>query len=336
MVLRGAVGTGPSLPRPNPVDAPPVIGWDGPVPRIHDVEPDTGPVVARGLLGAERPEWAELPLRPVGGTGTDHAMYRIGTELVLRVPRTPGAADSLTREVRLLGDLAAQLSTRVPEVEHVGSPTAGYPHPWAVLRWLPGTDAWAARHRLEDPRGEAVAEDLARTVLELRAVTGLGVPRRAAGQRGGPLAGVVERAHRWLAGDDGRLPDRVDAAAVAQVLAVGPDACVDDVPYVLTHGDLIPGNLVVEDGRLAAVIDWGYVSSADPALDLVPAWAVLGPDARERFRALLRPDDATWARARVNALEQALGGIVYYTPRRHPLADVMARTVDRILAEGRR
>ena len=111
-------------------------------------------------------------------------------------------------------------------------------------------------------------------------------------------------------------------------------AADDHVPFVLTHGDLIPGNLLLRGGRLAAVLDWGYVSLADPALDLVPAWAVLGPRARLVFREALDVDDATWARARANALEQALGGVVYYTPRRHPLADVMGRTLRRVLDDA--
>lgn len=105
------------------------------------------------------------------------------------------------------------------------------------------------------------------------------------------------------------------------------------VPSVLTHGDLIPGNILVRGSRLRAVIDWGYLSRADPALDLACAWALLGPQARSVLRERVGADDATWERARVNALEQALGGIVYYTPRGHPLADVMGRTLRRALAD---
>ena len=102
----------------------------------------------------------------------------------------------------------------------------------------------------------------------------------------------------------------------------------------MTHGDLIPGNVLVRGRRLAAVVDWGYASLADPALDLVAAWSLLGPAARQVFLERLAPDDATWHRARANAVEQALGALAYYTPRRHPLADVMARTLRRVLAES--
>lgn len=300
--------------------------------RIHDVEADTSPAVLRALA-ATLPGGADLPLRPGGATGTDHVVQRLGEDLVLRVPRTPAAAESLVAEVGHLVAVAPHVPVPVPEVVHVGEPTAGFPYRWAVLRWLGGHDAWGARAQVEDPRGDAFAADLAALVLALRAAPPLPVPRRTAGQRGGPLDGVLERSRRWLSGSDGPLPRWVDVDAVLDLVARSAWAADDDVPQVLTHGDLIPGNVLVADGRLAAVIDWGYASLADPALDLVAAWSLLGARARVPFRDLVGVDDATWERARANALEQALGAVVYYTPRGHPLADVMARTLRRILDE---
>ncbi len=145
---------------------------------------------------------------------------------------------------------------------------------------------------------------------------------------------MLERIERWLAGADDPLPAWVDTAAVRRAAAASRDAADDDVPYVLTHGDLIPGNVLLRGTRLAAVLDWGSLSWADPALDLVPAWAFLGPRSREVFRERVGADDATWLRARANALEQSLGAIAYYTPRRHPLADVMARTLGLVLDDA--
>jgi len=149
---------------------------------------------------------------------------------------------------------------------------------------------------------------------------------------------VLRRAHAWLDGEEGPLPSWVDARAVRASLAAAQEVAERapcDEAAVLTHGDLIPGNILVRHGRLTAVIDWGYVSLADPALDLVCAWAVLGPVGRRVLRERVGADDATWERARVNALEQALGGLVYYSPRGHPLADVMGRTLRRVLEDAR-
>ncbi len=306
------------------------------MPRIHDDEADTSEAVVRLLLRSQCPQWADRALRAVGDTGTDHAMYRLGDDLVVRVPRTDGAAASLAHEVGVLAAVAPLVPVAVPQVVHVGEPGASYPHVWAVVRWLEGSDAWAARHELAGLGHDDVglAHDLAEVVLGLRAAPPLEVPRRGPGQRGGPLEGVLDRAYAWVDGANGPLPGWVDAPAVRAALAASREVAEQapyDAPYVLTHGDLIPGNLLVRERRLRAVIDWGYVSLADPALDLVCAWAVLGHPARSVLREQVGVDDATWERARANALEQALGGLVYYTPRRHPLAEVMGRTLRRVL-----
>ncbi len=302
--------------------------------RIHDDESDTGVATVRALLVAQCPGHADRPLVPVGATGTDHAMYRLGADLLVRLPRTPGAADSLERELRVLPRLAGALPVPIPAVRLTGRPGQDYPHAWAVLGWLEGTDGWSGRHAVDDPHGDDLATDVAGVVAALRTAPDPDVPRRGAGQRGGPLAGVLERIERWLAGADDPLPGWVDAAAVRRAAAASGGAVDDEVPYVLTHGDLIPGNVLLHGTRLAAVLDWGYLSWADPALDLVPAWALFGRRAREVFRERVGADDATWLRARANALEQALGAIAYYTPRRHPLADVMARTLRHVLDDA--
>jgi aminoglycoside phosphotransferase (APT) family kinase protein len=304
------------------------------VRQIHDHEVDTGPGVVEATLRNGWPGWRGQPLVALGGTGTDHAMYRVGRDRLARFPRTPAAADSLLREVELLPRLAGLTTTPVPHVEHVGAAGPAFPYPWAVLRRLEGEDAWAARDSVDDPHGDALARDLAGVVRALRQAPVTDLPARGPGQRGGPLAGVVERAERWLTGDAGALPEHLDTEAVRHLLDEDRGAADDEVTYVPTHGDLIPGNVLVRGRRLAAVIDWGYASLADPALDLVPAWALLGPRARRVFFAALAADEATRRRARVNALEQALGGLAYYAPRAHPLAEVMARTLQRVLDEA--
>ncbi len=302
---------------------------------IPEEQVDTGPATVWAVLRDQWPGWAGQPLTPVGRTGTDHAVYRIGTDHVARFPRTARAAASLDLEVVVLPRVAGLVPVQVPRVEHVGFPGPLYPHRWAVLTWIEGEDAWARRRRVEDPHGEALAHDLADLVLALRAAPPLGVvPRRAPGRRGGPVAGVLERAEAWLSGSRGALPPWVDARLVREVLDAAREAADDEVRYVLSHGDLVPGNVLLRRRRLGAVIDWGYLGLADPALDLVPAWAMLGPRARAAFREHLSPDDATWHRARANAVEQALGGLVHHGPAHHPLGDVMGRTLRRVLDEA--
>ncbi|MGL5817377.1 MAG: phosphotransferase [Phycicoccus sp.] len=299
---------------------------------IHDGEADISTALARALLREQLPEMADLPLHPIGATGTDHRMYRLGDRLLLRLPRRSGAADSLAHEVTVLRAVAEAVPVAVPAIVVHGSPAAHYPFGWAVYGWLPGQDGWAARHSVHDPHGDLLAQDLAAVVLALRAAPSLTAPHRSTGQRGGPLDGVLDRIEGWLRGAEGLLAGD-DVARVRQTVRAAAGSADDSVPFVLSHGDLIPGNLLLDSGRLSAVIDWGYLSYADPALDLVPAWAVLGPGARATLRNAVGADSGTWARARLTAVEQALGQIVYYAPRRHPLAEVGRRTLEAVLSD---
>ncbi|HEY5821339.1 MAG TPA: aminoglycoside phosphotransferase family protein [Propionibacteriaceae bacterium] len=296
--------------------------------RLHDDEPDTGPEVVRQLLRDQCPNLAGLPLEPLSNTGTDNALYRLGESLVARLPRIPGAARSLASEIDWLPRLQSQLSVGTPELVHAGEPGADYPYPWAVLSWLSGADAWATRDH-DGWFGADLARDLATAVLELRAVPVGDAPRREPGSRGGPLAALDERVHWWLDGAHGF----VDVAAVTRLWDQCLEADVDAGHPVLLHGDLIPGNLLVDRGRLTAVIDWGGIGAGDPAQDLDPAWSVLDRSGAATFRDALAVDSQTWLRARGFALEHAIGAVIYYTPRRHPLADVMRRSLDRLLAE---
>lgn len=292
---------------------------------LHDDEPDTSPQVVRALLSEQAPELCGLPLEPLNNTGSDNALYRLGTDLVVRLPRRLGAARGLEVELAWLPRLSG-LPAAVPSVRHTGEATNQYPCRWAVLRWLGGADAWEARHR--DWFGPALGHDLAAVVRELRGMPVLDAPVRQPGQRGGPLDALDDQVRWWLDHADGL----VDARAVKRLWEQCLEGAADTVQTSLVHGDLIPGNLLVVDGRLAAVLDWGGLGAGDPALDLIPAWAVLDPAGAMAFSEDLEVDEASWLRARGFSLEQAIGGVIYYTPRRHPLGEVMQRTLDRLLS----
>ncbi len=304
--------------------------------RIHDDEPDTSGSTVRALLGAERPEWAALPMEYVRSSGTDNAMWRLrtdtGSDLVVRLPRRPHAAGAVEREMRLLAALTASSLpsvVRTPRVRHVGEPHEVFPHRWSVLDWLPGTDVWAARLGMGD--SDALAADLARAVVLIGGLTGLPAPQRGAGRRGGPIEPLVGTIQRWLDDPRWRAGDLIDVAAVRRMAAEALEVSAEPVAPGFTHGDLIPGNLLLVGGRLSSVIDWGGAGYGDRAQDLAPAWAVLEGRSRAVFREAVGADEAGWIRGRTFELEHAVGGVLYYVPRRHPLGDVMARTLDRIL-----
>jgi aminoglycoside phosphotransferase (APT) family kinase protein len=229
--------------------------------------------------------------------GWDNRTYRLGDELTVRLPTADWYVASVEKEARWLPVLAPRLPLPVPEPVFTGRPGAGYPYPWSVRRWLPGRPASAGVADLE-----RFAEDVAAFLVALRGVDATGGPVAGAHSfhRGEPPSSYDDETRRALATAEG-----VD---VPRASAVWKDALATtwQGPDVWFHGDVAVGNLLVRDGRLAAVIDFGTCGVGDPACDLVLAWTFLAGRARRRFRRTAGLDDGTWARARGWALWKAL------------------------------
>ncbi len=276
------------------------------------------------LVADQFPAWADLPLTPVDDGGTDHCLFRLGDDLVARMPRAPWAVDQAASDARWLPVLAPHLPVVVPAPVAVGEPGHGYPWAWTVAPWLPGTTPTAY-----DEQRAHLADDLAGFVRALHAVPAGNGPRAVGGARGSLLTD-------W---DDGvrdaitACGNRIDRRAVTTLW----DDCVHapawDGPPTWIHGDLMPGNLLVDDARLSAVIDFGALGVGDPAPDLLPAWAVLPVSARPRFRDVVGYDDATWRRGRGWALGPALTGIPYYAETVPAFAERGLRTIEVLLAD---
>jgi aminoglycoside phosphotransferase (APT) family kinase protein len=307
--------------------------------RIHDDEHDTTEATVRALLSAQCPEWAGLRLSYLSTSGTDNAMWRLhvpsGDDVVVRLPRRVRTTTRVGQELDVLrsiaeGPLATVVNT--PLVLHVGAPENEFRHPWSVLGWLNGVDAWTARQSL-DGGMEALAIGLAEAVRAIGGLTQVPARHREPGERGGPIEPLLQRLDRWLDDPRWHAVDLIDVAAVRRCSDRTREISDAAVSTRFVHGDLIPGNLLVGGCRLTAIIDWGSAGYADAAQDLTPAWAVFDERTRQVFREATGADDASWLRGRAFALEQAVGGVLYYTPRGHPLGDVMARTLRRILTE---
>ncbi|MFG2904390.1 aminoglycoside phosphotransferase family protein [Kitasatospora sp. NPDC048286] len=290
--------------------------------KLHPDELDIDESLVRRMVAEHFPEWAGLPVEPVTPTGTSNAMYRLGAELVVRIPRIPGVVEEIAKEDRWLRRLAPRLPVPVPVPLAVGGPVDGCPWPWSVLRWLDG--ATPVTGRIAEPG--LLARDLAGFVTAIRRIDPVGGP---AAYRNESLAERDAETRKAIAA----VPDLVDAAAATAAWEHALDAPAPTGPPVWLHGDLQPGNLLVgPDGRLAAVIDFGCAGLGEPAVDLIPAWYVLPAAARETFRAAAAPDDAAWDRARGWALSIALMEVSYYRdsdPRmtsiaRHVIAEVLA------------
>ncbi|HEY6749595.1 MAG TPA: aminoglycoside phosphotransferase family protein [Mycobacteriales bacterium] len=302
---------------PSPVPPSPV-----PPSRLHADQVDIDESVARRLIAAQLPRYAKLPLHRVSSGGTDNAVFRLGSALALRMPLTQSASASVTKEARWLPVVARHVSLDVPEVVATGVPGEGYPFPWAVLSWLPGQDALSGRFRsLADT---AVA--LGRFVAELRAIDPSNGP---VGRRGGPLAGRDEEFRSALSQCDGLLDVARAAAVWDDALAAPPW----DGPPVWLHADLIPGNLLLRDGRLVGILDFGTVTRGDPAYDVTAAWHVLDAASRPAFLSLLDADGPTRRRARGLVLSGGVIALPYYL-HTNPAMVATARTgIDAVLTD---
>ncbi len=293
-----------------------------PAPKMHADEIATDVALVRRLLAAQLPQWAALPLAPVASSGTDNALYRLGDDLVVRLPRIAGAVGQIAKEHRWLPRLAPQLPLAIPVPLAQGTPAEGYPLPWSVYRWLAGEEATLAR--IPDPR--VLATELAVFIAALQRIDPTDGPPSS---RGGPLAARDTTVRSALAALDGLIDTGAALAAWETALGVP----VWSGPPVWSHGDLQAGNLLLAGGRLSAVIDFGCLGVGDPACELIVAWNLLPPDARAVFRVALVVDDATWARGRGWALSIALIALPYYRHTNPIVAEQSRRTIAAVLAE---
>jgi aminoglycoside phosphotransferase (APT) family kinase protein len=300
--------------------------------KMHDGEIDLDADAVGRLVAAQFPELADLPVSAFPSTGTVNAIYRLGDKLCVRLPRVEAWSRALEREWRWLPALAPFLSLRVPEPAGMGEPTSDYPYSWAIYRWIDGQPYSA--ELIGDER--QAAEDLAGFVAGLRKVP-LTADAPPAGRK--PLRELDASTRAAI--EQARAVIDSDAALAAweQALQAPPWAGTPSPPGlpglpglpVWIHTDLLPPNLLVRDGRLAAVIDFGGVGIGDPAADVIAGWSVFGPSGRERFRETLAVDDDTWRRARGYALHQAALIIQYYAVTNPGFVAMAKRTITEVL-----
>jgi len=293
-------------------------------PKMHADEVGTDVTLVRRLLAGQFPHWAGLAIEPVVSYGTDHDIYRLGYDLAARLPRIGWATRQAAKEAEWLPKLAPQLPLAVPVQLAMGRPAEGYPFEWSVYRWLPGENA---NGTIDD--FDQAAVDLAAFVRALRQVDQTDAHPRPARSRGAPLAELDKDVRRSIA----ELGDRVDGAAAIRSWEESLDAAAWDADEVWVHGDLLPGNLLVVDGRLSAVIDFGCLNVGDPACDLQPAWNVFAGESRARYRAELDVDDASWLRGRGWALYQAVMALPYYWDTNPGMIRQASHALRQVLAE---
>ena len=255
-----------------------------------EVRPRIDAALVRRLVDAQFPQWRGLPIRPVEHDGWDNRTFRLGEELSVRLPSAEGYVEQVEKEQRWLPVLRDLLPVPIPSPVAVGEPGEGFPFPWSVYRWLPGTPVVL---RGDVSRDAALASAIGRFLVALRDAPTEGAP--------GPGT------HNFFRGAPPEVYEEEALAAFALLGAEAPRARSlwdeatasrwDRAP-VWFHGDVAPGNLLVDaSGALSAVIDFGTSGVGDPACDLVPAWTMFEGGARSAFVTTVvtvrdRPDDA--------------------------------------------
>lgn len=264
------------------------------------------------LIRDQFPEWAHLPLRPVRNGGNDHRMFRLGEELVVRLPSAPGYVPQVGKEQEWLPRLGPALPLPIPALHGIGAATDRFPAPWSVYGWIDGRPL-----SVEAPQDEReLAVSLARFLRALRAADADSAPAPGphSAFRGGPLQHYDDEMQALL--------DRVHGAERDLAAGLWRDALAATFTGrpVWFHGDVAAGNLLVRNGELAAVIDFGCAGAGDPSCDTVIVWTRFQGRARAAFTAEMGVDEDTWARGRGWAVWKALIMLTNEPPQQRSLA----------------
>ncbi|TDW24087.1 aminoglycoside phosphotransferase family protein [Kribbella kalugense] len=255
--------------------------------------------LVRRLIAQQFPQWADLAVTPVKVDGWDNRTYRLGSELTARLPTAAAYVPAVDKEHEWLPVLAPYLPVEIPTAIAKGAPGEGYPYPWAIRRWIDGRTA--STDTVTDL--PAFARAIADFILALQSVDATGGP--LAGEHSFYRGASLKHYHDETVEALGVLKDRIDADLAGEVWDAAL-ASTWDRPPMWFHGDIASGNLLVQDGRLSAVIDFGTSGVGDPACDLVIAYTFFSGESRSAFRDAVQQDSATWARARGWALWKAL------------------------------
>ena len=290
--------------------------------------------LAARLVASQHPGLADRQLRP-GGEGWDSYVFRLGDDLGVRFPRTATVAGHVPIELEFLPGVAKRLPLAVPAPVEGGEPDLGYPFMWSIVRWVPGRSIWehTAAEAADLRRSTSCAEQLAEILTALAVPASDNAPFSPFG-RGGPLQSRDTKTRDYLSLAAAELPEPATWSwtTVEQIWEAAPRI---PVPPVRTwfHGDLHPGNVIADHGRLTGLIDWVDFAAGDPAVDLSAAWSLFDASRRSILRDACAFDDQTWRRAQGWAVTLAA---TYFThsppgsPLRNTAHDVFTAVCDEV------
>lgn len=284
--------------------------------------------LAVSLVRSQFPLWADLPISPVVSSGTVNSLFRLGDDMVIRLPHPEHATQFAEKEHQWLPKLRPYLPLSIPVPLAKGMPGREYPWPWSIYAWLEGDDGWT--QPILDLHQAAI--DLARFVTDLQQIDPGAGPR--AGKHNNFRGVALSDRDPLVRTAISALADRIDVKAVTQAWDLALQQPLADKDLWI-HGDLQPGNLLTQQGKLTAVIDFGLLGVGDPACDLLPAWNLFTRESRCVFRDAIQVDGATWTRGLGWALYQALLALPYYWDTNQVMVRMSQRILHEILSDLR-
>ncbi|MDQ3707870.1 MAG: aminoglycoside phosphotransferase family protein [Actinomycetota bacterium] len=293
------------------------------------VRPSIDASLVRRLVRAQFPQWADLPVTPVEFGGWDNRTFRLGEDMTVRLPSDEGYTPQVDKEHRWLPILAPQLPLPIPVPLAKGVPAEGYPFDWSVYRWLDGENA--SIERIDDLSEFATTLADFLTALQRIDPTGGPPPGQHSFFRGGPLSTYDAETRRAIDALRGQIATTIATAVWETALAATWHG-----PPVWFHGDVESANLLVKNGCLAAVIDFGCSGVGDPACDVTIAWTLLSGESREAFRTALSVDSATWSRGRGWALWKAVITLAEHLDTNPVAVSTARRVIDHVVADHER
>lgn len=290
--------------------------------KMHDDEIEIDIPLVQKLINNQFPQWRDLPITPVKILGTDNALFRLGDDLILRLPRIHWAIDNIEKEFAWLPKLAPFLSIPITLPLHLGQPIDDYPYKWGIYNWIEGDNPESGCVDC----GKQFVEDVADFIRQMQKIT---LPDSPPAARGMPLSERDEVTRKAISELDGV----VDTKLATRIWERALEIPYWDKPPVWVHADLMPGNVLIKDGRLSGVIDFSCMGLADPACELIIAWNLFGADDRKHFRECLQVDDDMWMRGQAWALSQSLLILPYYKDTNPYLVGIANYTLSEIFSD---
>jgi aminoglycoside phosphotransferase (APT) family kinase protein len=287
------------------------------------------PKLVQNLVEEQFPQWVDLSVTEVIPNGWDNRTFRLGDEMSVRLPSAERYVHQVQKEHTWLPKLAPLLQLPIPTPIAIGEPGYSYPWQWSVNGWIEGETA-AAGSITDLPK---FAQSLANFLISLQKIDPTDAPVPGLGNRGGDLAFYNDESLQAIEIlEHGELGGNLDVKMIKDVW----DAALDSQwtnPPIWIHGDISLGNVLVENGELSAVIDFGGICIGDPSCDLAIAWTTFKGASREAFRRTLNLDDATWSRARGWTLWKSLITYTGISETNTVEARTSRRTITRILSD---